>query len=132
MNVSQCSFQRVRFQECKMVGILFEQVNPFSLELSFDDCNLSQCSFYNLNLSNILFKSCLLQEVDFTETNLTKANFTNSDLTNAIFVNTNLEKASLIGVSNFQINPETNKIKGLKIENENLAGLLAHYNLDII
>jgi len=43
MNVSQCSLQTVRFQECKMVGILFEQVNPFSLELSFDDCNLSQC-----------------------------------------------------------------------------------------
>ena len=129
--VSQCSFQNVRFIDCKMVGILFEQVNSFSLEFTFQSCNLSQGSFYSLSLKNTQFLDCMLHEVDFTETILSNSDFSGSDLLNAIFDGTNLEGASVISALNFDINPLRNRIKKLKISNEDLSGLLTQFDLDI-
>jgi uncharacterized protein YjbI with pentapeptide repeats len=114
-----------------MVGVLFEHVNTFSLELSFQSCNLSQCSFYNLPLKNTQFLDCILHEVDFTDSNLFNSCFAQSDLLHAIFENTNLGEASFETSRNFQLNPSQNKVNNLKISLEGLPGLLTQFNLDI-
>jgi len=130
--VNQAYFQNVRFTDCKMVGILFEQVNTFSLELYFKGCNLSQSSFYSLPLKNTEFIDCVLHEVDFSETQLVKSRFDNSDLMNAVFEGTNLEEASFETAVNFQLDPQRNNVNKLKVSLNGLPGLLTEFNLSIV
>jgi uncharacterized protein YjbI with pentapeptide repeats len=131
IKVSNTSFQSVQFIGCKIMGVLFENVNPFSLELSFKDCNLNHASFYKLTLKNTSFKQCDLHEVDFTESNLTACDFDGADLHLAIFQKTNLEKANFSTSLNFQIDPSLNKVKKAKFSLVGLPGLLSQFDLDI-
>lgn len=131
IQVSNTSFQSVQFVGCKIMGVLFENVNPFSLELSFNNCNLNHASFYKLTLKNTSFKQCDLHEVDFTESNLTACNFEGTDLHLAIFQKTILEKADFTNSLHFQIDPSLNKVKKAKFSLTGLPGLLTHFELDI-
>ncbi len=72
-----------------------------------------------------------MEQVDFSEADLSRSVFKNCDLSAAIFSNTNLEKADLFSASDFNIDPELNKITGAKFSSENLAGLLDKYKLII-
>jgi uncharacterized protein YjbI with pentapeptide repeats len=114
-----------------MLGLHFEDCNSFLLELHFEECMLNLSSFYQLSLKNTMFKTCSLQEVDFTECNLTKAQFSACDLLSAIFYRTILEAADLSSASNFNIDPENNRIQKAKFALTDLPGLLVKYNLKI-
>ena len=72
-----------------------------------------------------------MKEVDFTESDLTEALFDGCDLNGAIFQRTNLEKANLETASNFNIDPENNRIKKAKFSADGLYGLLHKYDIDI-
>ncbi len=131
-NLSLAKVNQAYFTDCKMLGILFEHVNTFSLELFFQGCNLSQSSFYSLPLKNTQFIDCVLHEVDYSETILVKSVFDNCDLTNSIFESTNLEEASFETSVNFQLNPLKNNVNKLKVSLGGLPGLLTEYNLEIL
>ena len=92
---------------------------------------MSGTSFYKLKLKQTEFRNCKLQKADFSDADLSDARFPDCDLSRATFDNTNLERAYLRTATNFTINPEQNKIKGLKISSQNLSGLLEKYELDI-
>jgi fluoroquinolone resistance protein len=131
-NITQSSFKSVRFKSCKILGVHFQNINPFLLDLKFEDCNLSHSSFYKLNLSQTPFKKCIIHDVDFVESNLQGAHFDNSDLLGAVFENTKLEKADLSSAINYQINPSRNTLKKAKFSRSGLAGLLVEHQLKLV
>ena len=125
------AFRKVKFTDCKLLGLNFENCNPFGLEMSFEHCVLDHSIFYKTNLKNTSFINSQIHEADFTESDLTHSIFEKCDLQGATFENTILEKANLKTAYNFQIDPEKNRIKKAKFSTENISGLLAQYDIKI-
>lgn len=121
----------VQFVGCKLVGVLFDECNPFLLSVSFENCQLKLAVFYKLKLKKTLFRNCNLQEADFTESDLSSAVFDDSDLNRAIFHKTNLEKADFRRSFQYSIDPELNRMKKAKFSRMGVVGLLDKYNLEI-
>jgi fluoroquinolone resistance protein len=130
-HVRNTSVKDIKFENCKLLGVRFEECNPFLLSLSFEGCNLSLSSFYKLSLKKTLFLNCNLKETDFTECNLNLASFDSSNLLGAIFKNTNLEKTDFRTAQNYAIDPEENLLKKTKFSKTGLEGLLQKYSLDL-
>ena len=126
------AFREVTFKSCKMLGLHFDDCNPFLLSFNFEGCTLNFSSFFKLKLKNIQFKDCKLEDVDFVETDLTNAVFKDCDLNKAVFDNTKLEGADFRTAFSFSIDPEINRIKKAKFSTQNIAGLLLKYNITIV
>ncbi len=75
--------------------------------------------------------ACQLEEVDFTESDLSQASFFNSDLNQAQFHQTILTKANFLGAKNVSIDPEENYLTKATFSQDQLAGLLGKYQLNI-
>lgn len=129
--VKDSAFKDVLFVNCKMIGVKFNECDPFLLQFGFKDCQLSFSSFYQLKITNTKFVNCNLQEVDFTETTLINSFFDNCDLKSAIFDRTNLEKSDFRTAFNFEINPEENKLKNAKFSRNTIEGLLFKFSVKI-
>ncbi|WP_373330747.1 pentapeptide repeat-containing protein [Salmonirosea aquatica] len=129
--LSNTAFKNVRFVRCKMVGLHFENCNPFLLEMHFDGCQLNLSSFYKLTLKKTRFKNCAMQEVDFAEANFTESSFVECDLAGATFDCTILEKADFRTASNYSIDPENNRLKKAKFSLTGVVGLLHKYNISV-
>ena len=127
--VKDTAFKEVNFINCKMIGVKFNECDPFLLQFTFKDCQLNFSSFYQLKIPNTKFSNCNLQEVDFTETDLSNAILDNCDLKLAIFDRTNLKKSDFRTAFNFELNPEENSLKGAKFSKDNLVGLLSVYKI---
>ena len=127
--VKDTAFKVVDFINCKMIGVKFNECDPFLLQLSFKDCQLNYTSFYKLKIQNTKFKNCNLEEADFTETILTSALFETCDLKNTTFDSTNLEKVDFRTAFNFEMNPQQNSLKGARFSKENVQGLLSVYKI---
>ncbi len=127
--ITNTAFKDVIFKDCKLVGLKFNECDPFLLALKFTNCQLNLASFYQLSIPNTHFINCNLQEVDFTETNLSKAVFDNCDLKNAIFDETGLENANFASAFNFEINPAKNQLKKALFSSSNIIGLLKSFDI---
>jgi uncharacterized protein YjbI with pentapeptide repeats len=114
-----------------MLGIHFDYVNPFGLEMSFENCQLNHTIFYQLKLKGTKFNSCNLYEVDFSECDLSEVSFEKCDLNGAIFEQTRLVSADFSSATNFTINPNLNNIKNAKFSLDGLPGLLIIYGIQI-
>jgi uncharacterized protein YjbI with pentapeptide repeats len=125
------AFQNVKFKECKMLGLYFQNCNPFGLSVSFDSCNLSHSIFNKTKLKKTIFKNTQLHEVDYSECDLSGAIFENCDLMRATFINTMLEKADFRTSFHYSIDPEMNRIKKAKFSLISLPGLLNKYDIEI-
>lgn len=131
VNLSASVLRDVKFINCKMLGIHFEQCNQFGLSVGFENCNLGHSSFYQTKLKKTLFKNCNLREVDFTECDASYSVFENCDFANAKFENTTIENADFRSAFNYSIDPETNKIRKAKFLLNGVAGLLDKYDIEI-
>lgn len=80
------ALQNVSFKACKIVGVNFENCNPFGFEISFENCELNFSIFYKTSIKKTHFKNSRLQEVDFSACDLTYSIFDNCDLTRATFI----------------------------------------------
>jgi len=129
--VRDTAFKEVQFVNCKLLGVKFNECDPFLLQLSFKDCQLSFSSFYQLKLPNTLFTTCSLEDVDFTETVLTKSVFDDCSFKNAIFETTNLEKTDFRTSIHYVIDPENNRLKGARFSKEAVVGLLQKHQISI-
>ena len=129
--INNTSFKDVKFKNCKLLGLHFEECNPFLLSFYFKACILNFSSFYKLNLKNTNFKESKLEDVDFIESNLKNAVFTNCDLKGAKFENSELTNADFTTSFNYSINPEVNKVTNTKFSLEGLPGLLDKYDIVI-
>jgi len=135
-NLSLCktqntAFKDVKFENCKLLGIDFSECNPFLLVLNFDNCFMNLSSFYKLKLKMRTFKNCSLQEVDFSGSDLSNSKFINCDLKSAVFDRTILVKTNFTSATNYNIDPENNKIKGALFSKDGLIGLLGKYKINI-
>jgi len=133
-NLSLCtlkntSFRNVVFHNCKLLGVVWENCNPFLLNFRFDHCIMDMGSFYGMKLKKIKFSTCSMMETDFTETELTSAVFDDCNFTKAIFYKTNLQGADLRTSTDYSINPENNNIKNANFRWPAAAGLLDKYNI---
>ena len=124
-------FQEVKFKNCKLLGLHFENCNDFLFSVDFEGCNLNLASFYQRKIKKIRFIDCTLVETDLSEADLNMAIFDNCDLSGAIFDRTNLEKADFRTSYNFTIDPEKNSLKKARFSRSELSGLLDKYKLDI-
>lgn len=59
-SLTKTSFIDVNFQDCKMLGLRFENCNDFGLAFSFGNCKLDHSSFYKLKLKKMDFKNSQL------------------------------------------------------------------------
>lgn len=130
-NLAMSVLRDIKFVDCKMLGIHFENCNQFGLAVKFENCNLAHSSFYQTKLKKTPFKNCNLGEVDFTECDISNSIFETCDFTKAKFENTILEKADLRTAFNYSIDPEINKIKKAKFSLDGITGLLNKYDIDI-
>ncbi|HEX6848165.1 MAG TPA: pentapeptide repeat-containing protein, partial [Chitinophagaceae bacterium] len=130
-NFVKTGLKNIKFRECKLLGLHFENCDPFLFAVDFDKCLLSLSSFYKIKLKKTRFKDSNLSEVDFTEADLTSSLFDNCDLAGAKFERTILEKADLRTAHNYSIDPELNKIKKARFSRAGITGLLDKYDIDI-
>ena len=49
-NLTKTGLKNVKFKNCKLVGLHFENCDPFLFEVDFDNCILNLSSFYKLKL----------------------------------------------------------------------------------
>lgn len=131
VKLSKTAFQDIQFIHCKLLGIRFEECNPFSLSFSFKGCLLNHATFYQLKIPKTKFAHCSLLDVDFTGTDLSGSSFESCNLSGAIFDRTNLEKADLRKADGFSIDPSINRMKNAKFATQGLPGLLYKYKLEI-
>ena len=129
--LNKTAFREVRFKDCKMLGLHFEHCNGFGLAFRFEHCILNDSSFYQTKIKQTHFRSCQMLAVDFTETDIAESIFDHCDLQHTTFDRTILEKADLRTAFNYQINPETNRIKKAKFSLPEVVGLLAKYDISI-
>ena len=129
--VKDAAFKEVSFINCKLMGVKFNECDPFLLQFRFKDCQLNFSSFYQLKIPNTQFINCNLQEVDFTESIVNNSVFNNCDLKLAIFERTNLEKSDFRTAINFRIHPIENKLKGAKFSRTSIDGLLLDHKIII-
>ena len=129
--ITNTAFKEVEFRNCKLIGMQFDECNPFLLAFRFINCQLNLSAFYGLKIRNTYFENCILNEVDFTDTVLSGSTFKNCDFSGAMFGNTNLEKVDFRSSVNFSINPETNRISKAHFSVGNITGLLDKYNIII-
>ena len=114
-----------------MLGLQFNDCNPFGFSVSFLNCNLGHASFFKAKLKNTVLKNCHLSETDFTECDLTGSVFDNCDLAGAVFDNSNLEKTDFRTSHNYAIDPEINRIKKAKFGLPGVLALLNKYDIVI-
>lgn len=123
------SLQIVEFINSKIMGVVFQNVNTFLLDISFDNCILDFSSFYDLKLPKTNFLNSTLNEVDFSNTVLIGSSFDNSFLRRSVFFNTDLRKVDFRLAKEFSLDPEHNKIKEAKFNRLDLASLLEKYEI---
>lgn len=125
------AFRGVKFQDCKLLGLRFDECNSFNLSFTFERCTLNNTSFFGLKIKKTVFSHCQIREADFTNAELTASFFTHCDLLNTTFGNTILEQADFRTAEHYLIDPERNKIKKAKFTLPGVLGLLAKYNIQI-
>jgi uncharacterized protein YjbI with pentapeptide repeats len=128
---TKTAFQNVKFEKCKLLGLRFDQCNPFLFGAIFEGCQLNLSSFYKLNLKNTKFKNSELREADFTEADLTSVIFDHCNLEHATFDNTILEKTDFRTAYNYSLDPDKNRIKKTRFSINGLGGLLSKYDIVI-
>lgn len=129
--LAQTVLRDVQFENCKLLGLHFDQCDHFLFSASFRHCNMRLCSFYQVKMKKTRFTDCDLQETDFTEADLSWAIFENCDMALARFENTVLEKADFRTARNYSIDPEGNRIKKAKFSYPGVQGLLDKYDIEI-
>ena len=122
----------IQFIGCKLVGVQFDDCNPFLFSVTFENCVLKLAVFQKVKLKKTCFKNCNLEETDFTEADLSSGLFDNCNLERAIFYKTNLEKTDFSTSFNYSIDPGANKIKKARFSKMGLEGLLDKYQIEIV
>ena len=125
------SFQSVKFERCKIMGLKFSDCSQLLLEMKFSDSKVEYCGFQNLKTQNLDFNACSLLDADFYNANIKGVRIIECDLSGAIFDNTILENADLRQSYNFQIDSEINYIQGVRFTMSSFPGWLVKYKIKI-
>lgn len=125
------AFRECVFEDCKLLGVHFDVCNTFLLAMKFTHCRMDLANFFQLDLTSSEFVECSLVEVDFGEAEMKGISLTSCKLAGAMFDNTNLENADLSGSTDLLISPSSNRITGMRVDSDQLRGLLHAYKLKV-
>jgi len=129
--LQKTSFQDCKFNKCKLLGIRFEDCNPFNFSIHIHNSNLDHSSFYQVKLSNSQFFNTSMQGVELTEADLSNSKISECNLLDAQFENTNLQNCDLSRSRDLELDPEINQLKGAIFSEDQLIGLLRKYGIRI-
>ena len=129
--LTDTSLKDVMFENCKLIGLHFDDCNQLMFSVSFDSCSIDICSFFKMKMKNTKFINSRISESDFEEADLSYSSFQNCDLAKSAFSHTNLEKADLRSSYNYSIDPESNNITKTKFSFNAIKGLLDKYDIEI-
>lgn len=124
IKIKQVICRNVTFIDTKMLGIRFDEMNPFGLQIEFKNVVLDHAVFHNVKMPKTNFSHCSLKEVDFSLADFSGSLFEHCDFHHAVFDSTNLEKADFSTSINYSINPQQNRIKKSKHRYPAILGLL--------
>lgn len=124
-------FKDVRFRGCKLMGLHFEDCDPFLLQMRFQQCILNLSCFYQVKIPKTVFEDCSMKEVDLTAADVSQSLFSNCDLSGALFDDTRLEKSDLRTAFGYVMDPDKNKIRKARFSHEGVMGLLSKYDISI-
>lgn len=130
-NLAHTRLQEMYFEDCKLSGIDFSTLDSFLLQVHFKNCILHACNFEGLDLRTSKFEACRLQRSEFTACDLRQLSFANCDLEGVRFSDCKLGSTDFTAAVNFSLDPARNQVKKMKLRQEQLAGLLEKYDLDI-
>lgn len=131
-HMDETVWQNVRFKDCKMMGLHFENCNSFGWDVKFEGCQLDHSSFYGMKLNKQAFLTCELKGVDFSSAILTGAIFSNCNMENGKLVGCDLQKADFSTAYNYSMDPELNKLGKAKFSQDGVSGLLTKYKIVIV
>lgn len=127
----ESQLQDCLFQDCKLIGLRFGELSSFGLAVELRDCRIDYSSLYGFKPVRFRMTGGSAIETDFSEAQLASSYFEDVNFKNAQFDGTDLSNASLLNASNLELNPAENKVKGLSISENSLAGLLSQFGLRI-
>jgi fluoroquinolone resistance protein len=127
----QVVLTRVKFVNCKMLGIDFGKCSKYLFSVNFEKCILSYCLFLKNNLKKTIFKECIIKEALFSESDLSLASFIECDLVDTVFENNNLSETDFRTAENYNISPLGNKVSKAKFSYPGLLGLLGNFDIVI-
>jgi uncharacterized protein YjbI with pentapeptide repeats len=125
-------FDGVRFEECKLTGVNFSNVNKFLFTASFHKCALDYAIFKKSNLIGTLFSGCSIRDASFIDSALKSAVFEECDLKGTVFERCGLEKADFTSASGYFIDLDINKVKGARFSLPEAANLLLKYDIKLV
>lgn len=130
-SLRETSLQTVVFENCKLIGIHFEDARDFLFKVSFKGCQLELSTFIDWKLPGTSFRECQLLETDFSGANLQGVDFSGSHLNRTIFDRTDLRKTDFVSARNYRVNPAGNRIRGARFSRLGLEGLLLDYGIKV-
>jgi len=130
--VNMTSFQWVKFDNCKLIWVIFSKINTLLISWSFTNCKIELSDFSRLDIKWSSFSNCIIRESDFEDANLSWVDFWNSDLQATKFQNSNLSKANFVWAQNYYIDPTSNILKKAKFSQPEVLSLLAWLDIEII
>jgi fluoroquinolone resistance protein len=120
-------FTDCRFVDCKALAVSWWQAAPAPLSArpwDFERCRLDLGSFRDVEGAGSRFVTCSLREVDLGGADLRRAELTGSDLAGAVFAATDLREASLVGATDYVVDPSENRVRGLHVDTAGAGGVL--------
>jgi len=124
-------FTRVKFENCKLLGVNFSECSKFAFSVYFKDSVLNYCHFEKNDFRKSRFEDCLIKEAGFFDSDLSLAQFDNCDLSDSVFEGCNLSKCDFTTSNNYSISPSENNIKKAKFSYPGVLGLLNSFNIII-
>ncbi len=125
------SLREVRFEACKMLGLRLDSAHAFGLSIAAETCMLDHGVFHKVNLGKSTFHACSFQSADFTECLAEGAVLRNCTLTGADFTGARLVNADLRGSTGFAADPRTTAVQGLRLDADQLPGLVAAFGVRV-
>ncbi|MFO6423532.1 pentapeptide repeat-containing protein [Motilimonas sp. KMU-193] len=136
LNLLGSQFERVQFEQCKMIGIDWTLAKwldyVFEATVCFNDCRLCDSSFFGLELDDLQLTNCIAHRVDFREGRFVSADFSGSDFANSLFNRTNLSRSDFSDALNYHMDLTANTLTKAKFSRAQALCLLAFADIQLL
>lgn len=127
VDLTDATLHDVTFVACRLRAVGFGATarDPVGLSVRFDECDLSLASFDDIDLRALAFEGGVAREARFVRVDLRGVVLRGVDLTGAEFSACDLRDADMRGSSGYVLSVCDNRVRGLRIDLADVAGLLA-------
>ena len=127
VDVTDATMHEVVFEACRLQAVDFGALarDPIGVSVRFERCDLSLAVFRGLDLRQARFVGGTAREAVFADTDLRGVTLHGLDLSGAEIRGCDLREADLRGSSGYVLSPCDNRVRGLRIDLADAAGLLS-------